>query len=180
MLKKTFITILILSIVLVSASIIKIDNKKQDYKKIIIHNPVKISKTIPTEKPIGKIIIQKIKIKKNLYKIDSNNNNIEKNITILKESQYPDQDNSILFIAAHSGEGNIAFFNRLDELQKGDEIEIIYKDLTYIYQVNNIYEQVKDGYISGIKENKKQLVLTTCCPKKDNCQLIVNCIEKES
>ena len=41
-------------------------------------------------------------------------------------------------------------------------------------------EQNKDGYIEGKIENQKQLVLTTCCPHKKDCQLIINAIEKES
>lgn len=180
MLKKIYITLLIISTLLVSLSIIRIDQKEYNYNKIIMKKPIQISKIISKEQPIGIIRIQKIDIENDLYKIESKKNNIEENITILKESQYPDQENSILFIAAHSGPDRISYFNRLDELEIGDRIEIEYNNNKYIYQVNNMYELKKDGYIRGIKEKKRQLVLTTCCPKKDNCQLIVNCIEIES
>ena len=50
----------------------------------------------------------------------------------------------------------------------------------YIYIVKDIWEEPKNGYINVNKENKKQLILTTCSPTNSKKQLIVNCIEKES
>ena len=181
MLKKINLILTLFITLLSTLSILKIDNKNIIVETIKTNKPVIISKIIKQEeKPIGSIIIDKIGINKPLYTINSKHNNIEENITILEGSTYPDKDNSILFIAAHSGTGDIAFFNELDRLKINDEIVLNYNDKRYIYQVNNIYEQQKNGYISGIRENKKQLVLTTCCPNKDNCQLIINSIEKES
>lgn len=74
------------------------------------------------EAPIGKIIIKKITINNNLYNINSKHNNIEENITILKDSIMPDKTNSIMYVAAHSGDGKIAYFNDLDKLKINDEI----------------------------------------------------------
>ena len=175
MLKKIFLILILLSTVLVSLTIMKIDQKELS-EKIQIEKPVQISKIEKVEESIGKIQIPKINLQRPLYDINSPKNNIEENVTILKESQIPD----IFFIAAHSGTGEIAFFQRLDELQIKDEVVIEYQGTYYLYQVKNIYEQPKDGYIRGIRENKRQLVLTTCCPNKNNCQLVINCIEKES
>ena len=98
----------------------------------------------------------------------------------LKESIMPDQNNSIMFLAAHSGIGKIAFFEELDKLQKNDIIILIYKGKTFKYKVKNIYEQQKNGYIDINKEKLNQLILTTCSPKKKDKQLIVNCTEIES
>ena len=176
MLKKAFIILILLSSILVSISIIRIDHKEVLENTIKIEKPVQISKIDIVEQPIGKIQIPKIHLQKSLYDINSPKNNIEENVTILKESQIPD----LFFIAAHSGTGDIAYFNQLDELQINDEVIIEYQGKYYLFQVNNIYEQPKDGYIRGQRENKRQLVLTTCCPNKNNCQLIINCIEKES
>ena len=128
---------------------------------------------------IGKLIINKINLKQNLYKIESKKNNIEENVAIMKESNYPNISNGILILAAHSGTGKIAYFEELDNLELKDNITIIYKNKKYIYQITKIWEQKKNGYIKIKKENKKQLILTTCSPKKKNTQLIINCIEKE-
>ena len=128
---------------------------------------------------IGELIINKINLKQDLYKIESKKNNIEENVTIIKESNYPDIANGILILAAHSGTGKIAYFEELDNLELKNYITIIYKNKKYIYQITKIWEQEKNGYIKIKKENKKQLILTTCSPKKKNTQLIINCIEKE-
>lgn len=177
MLKKTFLTLVITITILSSLSIVKIDEETHKFEITkVIHN-TKIEKE---EEPIGKIVISKINLERNLYSKDSTKNNIEENITILKESTDPKEEKSILFIAAHSGTSNVSFFEDLDELSLQDKIQIDYENNTYIYTINKIEEQPKTGYISGIKEKKRQLVLTTCCPHKENCQLLINAIEKES
>ena len=91
----------------------------------------------------------------------------------------PDKNNSILFIAAHSGTGKIAYFNRLNELKKGDKVILIFHNKTITYIVKDIWEENKNGYINVKKDTKNQLVLTTCSPNKKNKQLIINCIEKD-
>lgn len=128
---------------------------------------------------IGELIINKINLKQDLYKIESKKNNIEENVAVMKESNYPNISNGILILAAHSGTGKIAYFEKLDNLKLKDNIIIRYKNKKYIYQITKIWEQKKNGYIKIKKENKKQLILTTCSPKKKNTQLIINCIEKE-
>lgn len=182
MLKKTFTLLVILACFLSIMTIMKIGNQEKVVFHIPITSPIKVSKTntIQVEKPIGKITIQKIGLAKPLYQKESEKNNVEENVTILKESMNPEEENSILYIAAHSGTSNVSFFNNLDQLQIKDEIELQYNSQTYYYQITNIQEQPKDGYIRGRRENKRQLVLTTCCPQKENCQLIINSIEKES
>ena len=166
-LKKNSIIIILLICIL---SITKISGETQ-----VLVNKKNINSDI-----IGTIEIKKINLKEQLYKKESKKNNIEENITILQESTYPSNENSILIIAAHSGTGKIAYFERLDELSTNDEIIITYNKKKYYYNVIDIFEEKKNGYININKEKKRQLVLTTCSPTKDNIQLIVNCIEKES
>ena len=129
---------------------------------------------------IGTIIIKKIKLTEKLYPINSEENNVEKHVTILKESIFPPKHDSIIFLAGHSGTGNIAYFERLNELQEKDEIILIYKNKKYKYQVKNSWEERKKGYININKDKENQLILTTCSPTNKNYQLIVNCIKKES
>ena len=68
----------------------------------------------------------------------------------------------------------------LDKLEINDEIILIIENNKNTYKVKDIWEEKKNGYININKENKKQLVLTTCSPNKEGYQLVINCIEKES
>ena len=145
---------------------------------ISTYNNLKV--TIPfklvTEKPIGNITIDKINLNKPLYKINSPQNNVEKNITILKESNYPE----LLVLAAHSGTNFNSYFKNLDNLKINDEVNIDYYDSHNTYIVDNIDIQKKNGYININKKDNNYLILTTCYPKDDKYQLIVSCIKKES
>ena len=123
---------------------------------------------------IGYLKIDKINLFQPLLKKESVHNNIEENVTILKDSIMPTEKNSIVFLAAHSGSGSIAFFKDLNKLEVGDIIELKYKNQIYHYQINNIWEERKNGYIHVNKTKLKQLILTTCSPEKENKQLIIN------
>lgn len=129
---------------------------------------------------IGKINIHKLNINNNLYEIESPYNNINQNITILKGTTFPnDNNNSLIILAAHSGYGNTAYFKDLNKLNKNDEINITIKNKHQTYIVKDIWEEDKKGTISFKKENKPQLILTTCSPTNEKKQLIINCIIKE-
>lgn len=155
--------------ILSCASIVRID----DYSKLKFN-------IINKEQPIGTLSINKINLKEDLYDINSIENNVDKHVTILKESIFPDNDNSIMFIAAHSGTGKIAYFNDLDKLEVNDQVNLIINHNKYTYLVKDKWEDIKDGYININKDREKQLILTTCSTRNSNYQLIVNCIEKES
>lgn len=131
------------------------------------------------EEIIGNLIIDKINLDMPLYNIESKNNNIEKNITILKESILPPKEKSIIFLAAHSGTSKISYFDNLDKLEINDTILLTINNTENIYQIKNIYKQKKNGYIHINKENKDQLILTTCDPNNNKYQLIINSTKKE-
>ncbi len=103
------------------------------------------------------IEIPKINLKKVVYNIDSSHNNINKNITILKES--PD----LLILAAHSGNTSISYFKNLYKLSLEDFVYIYSDNKKKIYKVAKYYEEDKDGDID-ISDNSinKKLILTTC------------------
>ncbi len=128
----------------------------------------------PNELPIANLSIEKIHINKPIYKINSNNNTVEKNVELLKGSILPDKNNSIIFLAAHSGNSNVSYFNDLNKLNKGDEINFYYKSKKYTYVVNNKFLEDKDGDIEINKSSNNQLVLTTCSTTDSSKQLIVN------
>ena len=168
MIKKLYLFLATLLVLLLPMSILKISAKDTIYPSFNI--------TFLKEQPIGYLAIDKISLKEDLYKLDSSKNNIEEHVTILKESNFPD----LLILAAHSGTGKIAYFNNLDRLKVDDEIKLIYENKTYTYYVKDIWEEKKDGYININKEDYQQLILTTCSPHKKNYQLVINCIKKES
>ncbi len=160
-------------------------NNNDINQNIIVNRKIKENKKIEynsniKDDSIGQIIIKKININRKLYNIDNPKNNIEENITILKGSIEPDKEESIIFVAAHSGYGEKAFFKNLDKLESKDQIIIKYNNIDYRYEVKNKWETNKDGDIEVEKEDKKQLILTTCSPTDKTKQLIINCIEKES
>ena len=167
--------LLILFIIICILSLLKINNNVPNSKLpnfIVINNK--------KEKPIGTLIIKKINLKQAIYNKASIENTVEKNVMVLKESVFPPNENSIIFLAAHSGTGKIAFFQELDQLKEKDTITLIYNNKKYNYQIKNIWEENKNGFINVNKELQDQLILTTCSPTKNNTQLIINSIKKES
>ena len=127
-------------------------------------------------------IPRKIKLSKKIYSLNSKLNTIDKNISILAYSKEPSNDNSIIFIAAHSGTGKLAYFKDLHKLDINDTINLTYKNVLYTYKIKDIWEIKKQGNISVEKEPINQLVLTTCSPTNKDNQLIINSIliQKES
>ena len=160
MVKRLYPILLLIIVIITPLSIVKINN----------------TNTNTNNNSYGIIIINKINLKEELFPIDSEENNIERHVSILKGSIYPD----LMIIAAHSGIGPIAYFQELDKLELNDEIILIIKNKKYTYKVKDIWEEKKNGYINFNKENQKQLILTTCSPNKEGYQLVINCIEKES
>ena len=174
MFKKIIFTTIVILLYLLACNIIY--NKSINNKVIATNTRLLISNVLPIkkEKPVGILIINKINIHNNIYNINSKLNNVDKNITILNGSVDPSHNNSIMFIAAHSGNANISYFKNLDKLNINDKIILIYKDKKYDYIINKIWEENKTGYINVEKEANKQLVLTTCSPNNTNKQLIIN------
>lgn len=179
--KESIISISILLLYIISCNIIY--NKNFETKKYIINNNGKVNISSGNKinnEIIGKLIIKKLNISEYLYNKESKHNNVNENITILKESTFPNHNNSIMYIAAHSGTGKLAYFKHLDQLELNDKIILIYNNKQYVYIVYKIWEEDKNGYIHITNNNKKQLILTTCSPKHKNKQLIISSILKES
>ena len=122
---------------------------------------------------IGILEIPTINLRKGFYNINNKNNNVNKNIQVLAKSSMPDQENSLLAIAGHSGNGRKSFFKNLDKLNINDEIIIYYNNNEYFYKINNIYEEEKDGTIEIKKDDYSKLVLTTCSQKDKTKQIII-------
>ncbi|MCI8547555.1 MAG: sortase [Bacilli bacterium] len=150
----------------------KIQNKK-NIEKNFLQNIEKREKYIYDEL-LATISIKKINlINKPIYNKNSKKNNIEKNITILKESSMPDNNSSIIFLLAHSGIGEKAYFKNIHKLEIEDTIDLMYNKKNYTYKIKKIYEDTKDGYLKITKEYQKELILTTCSQNKDKLLIII-------
>lgn len=121
---------------------------------------------------IAVIEIPKISLKKGLYRLESKLNNVDKNIQILKESEYPNIDNSNFILAGHSGTGRNAYFNNIHKLKNNDIVYVFFNGKKYTYEVKSIYDIEKTGTAKIIRDKDvKTVTLITC--KGDNQQTII-------
>jgi len=114
--------------------------------------------------------IPTINLKEGIYSFDSKKNTIEENVAILEYSSLPDNDDSILLLAAHSGNANNAYFKNLNKLNYDDIINIYYNKNLYEYKIINIYTINKSDGFSLNQYDKKALILITCF---DNYQYLI-------
>lgn len=143
----------------------KKENKKND---VNIINNLKLN-----ENYIAIIEIPKISLKKGLYNINSKLNDVNKNIQILKESTMPNEENSNLILASHSGSSRRSYFKNINKLENEDLIYIYYDNIIYTYKVVDKYEIEKTGY-AVIKENTNKKVLTLItCKINTNKQIVI-------
>ena len=122
---------------------------------------------------IGTLEIPKLKLNKGFLNIDSPYNNVDRNVTVINNSTYPDEENSNLILAAHSGNCSICFFDKLYKLSLKDKATINYKGYKYTYVLKDIYNVKKTGKVE-IRRNKKKTVLTliTCTHNSDTEQTV--------
>ena len=112
---------------------------------------------------IGTLIIDKIGFNKGFYPKESELNDVEKNLLLVKESDYPNVPKGNLIIAGHSGDSWKSFFNDLYKLSVGDTAKVVYNNRTYTYKFVNIYKAPKVGNISIYRnQNRTTLTLVTC------------------
>ena len=122
---------------------------------------------------IGTLEIPKLKLNKGFLNLESPYNNVDRNVTVIKYSTFPDEENSNLILAAHSGDCAICFFDKLYKLSLKDKAIIDYKGYKYSYILKDIYNVKKTGKVE-IRRNKKKTVLTliTCTHNSDTEQTV--------
>lgn len=126
---------------------------------------------------IGYLEIPKIHLKKGFVRMDSKDNNVEKNIYVIPSSTYPDVEKGNMIIAAHSGSGYKAFFNALYQLVVGDEAYITYHRVKYHYQVTKIYQLPKTGKIAVYRNYDKTTLTLVTCTNYDNTSQTIYILE---
>lgn len=66
-------------------------------------------------------------------------------------------------ISAHRGRSYGRLFNRLDELEKGDLVQILQQNITYTYEViEKLLVEAKDTWVLMPEKGQKHLTLITC------------------
>ena len=135
---------------------------------------IKEEKETVTYNYIAVLDIPKINLKRGLFPINDKNNNVDKNVEILQNSDMPNITNGTLALAGHSGNSRIAYFHKLYKLKENDQVYIYYQNIKYIYQVSKIERQDKDGTISFTKtKDTTELILTTCDQQNKGKQIVV-------
>ena len=115
------------------------------------------------EEYLGVLDIPKINFYKGFYSKTSSLNNVQFNLFVLKESDYPDVVNGNLIIAGHSGNYNNSYFNDLYKLSIDDTVTVHYQRKDYIYKITKIYNEKKTGTVRILRNrNKTSLTLITC------------------
>ena len=122
---------------------------------------------------IGYLEIPKLNFKKGFYPKNSELNDVDKNLLLVKESSYPNVSKGNLIIAGHSGTAWNSFFNDLYKLSVGDETKVIFNNKTYTYKIVNIYKAPKVGQIAVYRnKNRTTLTLVTCTNNDSTTQTI--------
>lgn len=116
--------------------------------------------------------IPKINLKQQLPEINSSENDVNKNIYVVKETIFPSTGKtSHIILAAHSGYNKIAFFKRLPELEKDDIINFYYQNKKYTYKIIRKKEIEKNGTMTLEVTSSDDITLITCL-KSTNKQIV--------
>lgn len=142
-------------------------SKEETVDSIIVEPIKKEDSMYTTYNYIGYLEIPAINFKQGFLNKNDIHNNVEENITVLKESVYPEQLGNFI-VAAHSGTGAIAYFNELYRLKEHDTIYVYYKNKKYTYEIVNIYKQPKNGTIEIRRDKTKSTLTLITCTNNDN------------
>lgn len=156
---------------IVQEEVIEDDNVSETSEEVVIEKAVE--EEVYKDNYIGTLEISKIGLTKGFVDMNSNRNNVDYNMQIIKPSDYPDVDKGNFIIASHSGTSSISYFKNLYKLSVGDEITVYYNNVKYIYKIVNIYNQSKNGTVKIYRDkNKTTITLITCTKNDDNNQTV--------
>ena len=160
---------LISSLFLIIGLTIKYNSKYYNYK-IEKQNINSISNYFEhkNNEYIAILEIPKIDLKRGLKEDTS----VDEDITIIDLNKFKNDD---IILASHSGNCDICYFKRLDELIVNDKIYLYKDNVKYIYQINEIKERKKNTFKLG--DNKDTITLITCSKLKEDIQIIIEAKE---
>lgn len=116
--------------------------------------------------------IPRINIKRGIFSKNSNKNNVNKNIELLKESSMPGEKKGNVILAGHSGNSYVSFFKNLPNLNNNDKAIIYYKNAIFSYKLVNRYEIEKNGYANIIRNQEKETLTLITCKHNTNKQYV--------
>ena len=112
---------------------------------------------------IAVLEIPAINLRRGLYEKNDPNNNVNRNIYILKDTVLPDEsDVSHILLASHSGNSYISYFKNLHKLDENDKVYFYYNNTKYVYSIYKIYEVDKTGNVELKRTNNSDITLITC------------------
>lgn len=153
-------------------NIVESDGEKKE-EKTEIDEELQQSNQINEYNYIGVLEIPKLNLKRGFYNINSKYNNVDYNVTVINGSTFPNEENSNLILAAHSGDCPVCYFENLYKLSINDEAYVNYNNVKYKYKIVDIYEVEKDGTVAIYRDyDKKCLTLITCTRNSNTKQTV--------
>lgn len=129
---------------------------------------------------VGYLEIPKINFNKGFYPKDSEYNDVDRNLLLVKEASYPNVEKGNLIIAGHSGTAWNSFFNDLYKLSVGDVAKVKFQGKTYTYKFVNIYKASKTGTIAIYRNSKRTTLTLVTCTNNDSTTQTIYIGELES
>lgn len=160
---------------------ISMENRKVEAlnEDLIAEYYINDGELIDEESYIGILEIPAINLNRGFFSQNSINNDVDKNIMLIDGSIMPDEEESLLILAAHRGNASNSYFNNLYKLNIGDEIYVTYKNKKYTYYLKEVYDEEKDGNLSIRRYyDQKELVLITCKKGSKTLQSVYIAINK--
>lgn len=154
--------------------------QKEEEENIITDSNNDTSKKYDVNQYVGYLEIPKINFNKGFYPKESEQNNVDKNLLLVKEANYPDVAKGNLIIAGHSGTAWNSFFNNLYKLSVGDTAKVKFQGKTYTYKFVNIYKASKTGTISIYRNSKRTTLTLVTCTNNDSTTQTIYIGELES
>lgn len=145
-----------------------VEEKKENNEEEANNTSYSFSNNVDNSIYIGYLSIPDINLKKGFTKKESKYNTVSKNIQILASSDYPDQENGNVILAAHSGNSSVSYFNKLYLLNIGSNLYIEYNNIKYTYEISNIYTVLKTGNVEVKRDKNKSTLTLITCTKNDN------------
>lgn len=162
---------------------VKNDNEVEIYiEKTKIQEEVEVPKEEPKEEINNKtysinytavLEIPSINLKRGVVDNTKGFKSINYAISVDNSSNYPNNNGNFI-LYSHSGNSNIAFFNKLYKLEINDDIYVYYNGMKYHYRIFNKYDIEKTGKakIINLKDNK-YITLITCNQNKKGYQIVI-------
>ena len=145
------------------------DDKNIKEEKQTVENTLKVN---TSNDYLAVIEIPKISLRRYLYDVNSKQNDVDKNIEVLKNSDMPSVKGGNLILAGHNGNTAVGHFRNLHKLVLNDEIIIYYNNSKYVYKISKIYDVLKTGTVA-IKRDKSQNTVTLITCLGNDRQLVV-------